>query len=377
MPALDGIRGVAVIWVVLHNTTDQLPPVLHAPWHALAFLVHPGWIGVQLFFALSGFLITAGLLDAQGASNYFRAFYARRALRILPLYYSVLFLLLIVMPALHLGAAVLHASPKQQLALWLFTVNWTRSEPYGFGHFWSLAVEEQFYLFWPLVVHRLSARALFSVCVYLAVSALLIRGIMVLAGADPSALYAATTSRLDALGLGAAGACALRMPAARDWLASRRSAMNLSAGVLFVAGFPITRGYNSNAIACETLGFTLLALCCATLVTTTALGNELASPTPVERVLSSSTLRSTGKYSYAIYIFHQLIHKLLGQPWLISRFGGHPPAPAVFAYSVVIALVSYCVAFLSYHGLEKHFLALKSRFAPRFPEHDLAGATIP
>jgi len=72
--ALDGIRGLAIIWVVLHNTTDLLPPTLHGVSHLLAFLVHAGGIGVQLFFALSGFLIAGSLLDTHRASNYYRAF---------------------------------------------------------------------------------------------------------------------------------------------------------------------------------------------------------------------------------------------------------------------------------------------------------------
>ena len=110
LPELDGIRGIAIIWVVLYNTTDLLPPTLHGAWQMLAFLVHPGWIGVQLFFALSGFLITQSLLDTQRATNYFRAFYARRALRTLPLYYTVLSLLLIVAPALRVGPTALPRS---------------------------------------------------------------------------------------------------------------------------------------------------------------------------------------------------------------------------------------------------------------------------
>jgi peptidoglycan/LPS O-acetylase OafA/YrhL len=365
LPTLDGIRGLAIIWVLLHNTTDLLPSTLHGTSHLLAFLVHPGWIGVQLFFALSGFLITGGLLDTQRATNYFRAFYARRALRILPLYYTVLILLLIVAPELHIGPPLLHANLKEQLSLWLFIVNWTQTAPYGFGHFWSLAIEEQFYLFWPFIVHRLSARRLLAVCVYVAVIGFVIRGIMVFSGASSWTVYTATTSRLDALALGGAGACLLRVPAARAWLASRLTALNFVALAVFMVGVPITHGYDTDALRSQIFGYTLLALCCATLVTTAAADGERARPTILARILCWAPLRSCGKYSYAMYIFHELIHKLWGEPCLVAAFGSHPPAHVVYLYSVTIGLVSFGAAYLSYQLLEKHFLALKVRFAPR------------
>lgn len=366
LPALDGIRGLAIIWVVLHNTTELLPPALHGVAHVLVFLVHPGWIGVGLFFALSGFLITGGLLDTQGASNYFQAFYARRALRILPLYYTVLTLLLIVVPALQRGPTLLHARLTEQLSLWLFIVNWTHTAPYGFAHFWSLAVEEQFYLFWPFIVHRLSTRRLFTVCVYIALLALVTRGIMVFSGASSWTVYTATTSRLDALALGGAGACLLRLPAAREWVASRLTAINLGTLALFLVGVPITRAYNIDSIDCQIFGYTLLALCSASLVTTAAADDRQARPNILSRTLSWAPFRSCGKYSYAIYIFHQLIHKLWGERWMVAEFGTNPPAHTVYLYSLAIGLVSFLAAYLSYHLLEKRFLAIKYRFAPRF-----------
>jgi peptidoglycan/LPS O-acetylase OafA/YrhL len=372
LPELDGIRGVAIIWVVLYNTTDLLPPTLQGGWHMLAFLVHPGWIGVQLFFALSGFLITGALLDTQRAANYFRAFYARRALRILPLYYTVLILLLIVAPALHFGPRLLQANFKEQLSLWLFTVNWTHTAPYGFAHFWSLAVEEQFYLFWPFIVHRISARRLFAVCVCIAPTALVARGIMIFSGASSWAVYSATTSRIDALALGGAGACLLHSPAARAWLASRLTAINLAALALFMIGIPLTHSYDADAVQCQIFGYTLLALCCATLITTAAAGSAQARHTILSRVLCWAPLRSCGKYSYAVYIFHQPMHKLLGEPWIASKFGGNPPALAAFAYSLMIGLVSFCAAYLSYHLLERHFLALKYLFAAHTGQHRTA-----
>jgi len=372
LPALDGIRGLAIIWVVLHNTTDILPPALHGASHLLALLLHPGWIGVQLFFALSGFLITGILLDTQRAANYFLAFYAKRALRILPLYYTVLLLLLVVVPSLQRGPTLLHATAKEQLSLWLFVVNWTNAAPYGFAHFWSLAVEEQFYLFWPFIVHRLSAPRLFKTCVYIAVIALVIRSVMVFSGASSWSVYAATTSRLDALALGGAGACLLRIPAARTWLASRLTAVNLAALGLFLVGIPMTHAYDTESIRSEIFGYTMLAICCATLVTAAAVGGEQVKQNMLTRVLCWSLLRACGKYSYAIYVFHQLINKLLGEPWMAARFGGHPPAHAVYLYSVTIGLISFGAALLSYQLLEKHFLALRHLFVPRMPRPVIA-----
>ncbi len=178
-------------------------------------------------------------------------------------------------------------------------------------------------------------------------------------------VYTATGSRLDALAFGGAGACLLRIPAARAWLASRLTAVDLAALALFVVGVPITRAYDTDPIQCQIFSYTLLALCCATLVTTAAAGGEQVRRTVLARVLCWAPLRSCGKYSYAIYIFHQLIHELLGEPWMVSTFGSHPPALAVCAYSLTIVLVSFCAAYLSYHMLEKHFLALKYLFPPR------------
>jgi peptidoglycan/LPS O-acetylase OafA/YrhL len=194
---------------------------------------------------------------------------------------------------------------------------------------------------------------------------IVIRGVMVFSGASSWTVYTATTSRLDALTLGGACACLVRIPAARAWLASRLTRVNLAALALFVAGVPATRAYDTDAIQCQIFGYTLLALCCAILVTTAAADGEQARPTCLARVLCWAPLRSCGKYSYAIYIFHQLIHKLWGEPWMLTTFGDSPPVHTVYLYSVTIGFISFGAGFLSYHLLEKHFLALKVLFPPR------------
>jgi peptidoglycan/LPS O-acetylase OafA/YrhL len=137
-----------------------------------------------------------------------------------------------------------------------------------------------------------------------------------------------------------------------------------------MVGIPFTRAYNTEAIQCQLFGYTLLALCCATLVTTTAIGDGRRRAALLARILCWAPLRSCGKYSYAIYIFHQPIHKLLGEPWMLATFGTDPPAHLVYLYSLTIGLVSFGVAYLSYHLLEKHFLEMKYLFAPRIAKRD-------
>ena len=362
IPALDGIRGVAIIWVVLHNAT-AMPMAPSQRWlHVLPLLAHHGWIGVQLFFALSGFLITSGLLDTRGSAHYFRNFYAKRALRILPLYYSVLLVLLVLVPLLWRPPPPY--SSEHQTPLWLFTSNWTQSVPYGFAHFWSLAVEEQYYLIWPLVVVGLAARRLLPACLWITAGALLLRCGLAAAGASTWTLYSNTACRMDALALGGAGACLVRIPQLAETLRARLPLLAAAALGIFVVGLPLTQLYNRDSPTGATYGYTLLAFSCAAFVTWTALleGRALAG-FGVGSLLSCAPLRACGRYSYGMYVFHNLLHKLLGEPWLTRTFGKLPPLPVVFLYAAGVLLVTYALAFCSYHLLEKHFLRLKRSLA--------------
>jgi peptidoglycan/LPS O-acetylase OafA/YrhL len=357
IPALDGIRGIAIIWVVLHNATAMASAPASRWLHVLPLLAQPGWIGVQLFFALSGFLITAGLLDSRGSPHFFRNFYAKRALRIVPLYYTVLFVLLVLLPWLARPPAPF--SSAHQAPLWLFAANWTESLPYGFGHFWSLAVEEQFYLLWPLVVLGLAPRGLLRACLWIAAGALLLRCALVAYGVAPWTLYVNTACRMDALALGGAGACVLRIPKLREAVRARVDLLGVVALMVFLAGMALTHLYDRERLSGETLGYSLLACSCAAFVSWAAMSEARAVA-----FLALAPLRSLGKYSYAMYIFHNLIHKLLGEPWLVATFGKEPALPVIFGYALVLLGVSYLLAYLSWHALEKHFLRLKRRLGP-------------
>ncbi|MGH8227124.1 MAG: acyltransferase family protein [Steroidobacteraceae bacterium] len=363
LPALDGIRGVAIIWVVFHNCLANFAPA-GGPLHLIDLLARPGWIGVQIFFALSGFLITAGLLRTQGVRNYFSGFYARRALRILPLYYGVLLVSLVMLPRLVGSQGVLHQAVDHQATLWLFTSNWSSASVYGFSHFWSLAVEEQFYLMWPFLVYRLGPRPLLAACGGIALASLIVRIGMVLHGASPNAVYMETPCRMDALALGSAGACLIRIPSICNYVKARLAVIGTATFCLFLAGIPLTAAYDEGRAGCEIYGYTILAWSCAVFVTGVAM-TDGTRPSRISAALRWRVLRSCGTYSYAMYVFHEMLHKLLVQPWLAARFGGYPPAYVLFAASVAIFLASYALAFVSYHYFERHFLALKRLFEPR------------
>ena len=162
IPALDGLRGIAILLVVLHNAPDF--PTHSSGFIWLAAIVGTvGWIGVELFFVLSGFLITRQLLDSQRSGNYYRAFFGRRILRIFPLYYVALLIGLVVFPLVFPGAVDSSSPRRDQIWLWTFLFNWAHpfgTAGFGFSHFWSLAIEEQFYLIWPFVVRKRNPRSL-------------------------------------------------------------------------------------------------------------------------------------------------------------------------------------------------------------------------
>jgi peptidoglycan/LPS O-acetylase OafA/YrhL len=214
LPSLDGLRGIAILLVLLHNFdvldlggAHALGPVL------VKECFYIGWIGVQLFFVLSGYLITRGLLVTQDQPDYFERFFLKRVLRIFPLYYLALLVFLVLLPAT--GWVEQRSMQYSPLWLWAYLSNWTTPfEPTGgpLPHFWSLAVEEQFYLVWPLLLWKLRLRHVWWLCLGLTALSPLLRLLLVRQGFPDEALYEFTFSRMDAL----AGAAALRAVQLRD-----------------------------------------------------------------------------------------------------------------------------------------------------------------
>jgi peptidoglycan/LPS O-acetylase OafA/YrhL len=210
LPGLDGMRGLAILLVLLFHFVGN---TVATNWieRAIVGVSNYGSYGVELFFVLSGFLITGILYDARNKPHYFRNFYMRRLLRIFPLYYGVLALVFFIAPLIPLlrGPMLNYLVDRQSWA-WLYAVNIyiAKQGDWSFSyleHFWSLAIEEHFYLFWPLVVFLLATRprTLIAVSLGTALCAMLARLTGSLMGLSWWTTYVLTPFRLDGLALGA------------------------------------------------------------------------------------------------------------------------------------------------------------------------------
>jgi peptidoglycan/LPS O-acetylase OafA/YrhL len=174
MPGLDLLRGFAILAVIFFHGFAYIAPSF--PWHSrvasiLFYVTGFGWTGVNLFFTLSGFLITGNLIDSTDNPNFYSRFYIRRALRILPAYFLALLML----------GLTRTASLKYLLVCVVFLANWPRLLLHGsfvlYPVLWSLAVEEQFYAVWPWLYRRLRRNGLLMLCVAMILLCPLLRGI--------------------------------------------------------------------------------------------------------------------------------------------------------------------------------------------------------
>lgn len=356
LAALDGLRGVAIVLVLLHGF-DVIQPVGNFG-RALDDLLDIGWIGVQLFFVLSGFLITGILLDTRSAPNYYRGFFVRRVLRIFPLYYGVLFVAFVLLP--HLLPTI---GGEHQLWLWTYLANFVAPFGYAepaFPHFWSLCVEEQFYLLWPLLVRhggRRGVAVLSTLLIFIAIGSRLYVRHRLGEPIGHEAAYMFTPCRMDALAIGAIAAALMRSDRVADWIARQRALGLASAGlVLLLAGIAGGHLQRTGAIM-QGFGYTLIALGFAVLLISALPRHGLPA-----RVLAWAPLRRCGIYSYGMYVFYAPLHLFVGLP-LLAKLGAPTLAVAV-AYVVGAIVVTFGLGALSWHAYERHFLAMKSRLAP-------------
>lgn len=382
-PRLDGLRGIAIAAVMLFHFTptgDASNPLL------LAFrsVARVGWAGVDLFFVLSGFLITGILLDTRAAPRRWATFYARRALRIFPLYYAALAGLAILFAVRPEGGV-----PGVGWLVWCATyvsnlADVTPHAPAFPGatlHFWSLAIEEQFYLVWPFVVWRATPARLLRLSGALVLAAVVVRlGVRV--AVSPEAAYRFTFARMDALVIGAVLAVWRRDPV--SWararrLAGRAGGMAVAAGIALVAVFT-TRHSAAHAdprlahdLGMQAVGYTLIAVAAAAAVVRAADG-------PATGWLARGPLPWLGRYAYGLYVYHWIVWTLV-LPVLFRRgWIGPTPEDAPGRGTVVTLVagpaVSIVCAVASYHLFEAPFLRLK-RFFPSASPAPSGGAADP
>ena len=339
-PSLDGLRGIAVLAVMLYHCG----------------LIRGGFLGVDMFFTLSGFLITSLLLHEQAATGTicFRNFFARRALRLLPalLVFLVAWsgFLLMTVPSDYWGIVGWYI-----LAVFLYVANWAGiyGLPMGiFGHAWSLAIEEQFYFIWPATVALLISkvrrpRLIIGVLAFAALTSLTWRLSLALSGASEPRIYGATDAHADGLLVGAAAAFLL----ASAHRSSERTGYGSSVPAIIAAtglgGLLLTAAY----IPSYAYGASALAA-----IATVVIILDIVRPgSSLARLLEAQWLVWVGRISYGLYLWH---FPMFSQFGVLNPPGAMaPPVQGLLAWSA-----TFGAAFASYFLIERPALAYKDRF---------------
>jgi peptidoglycan/LPS O-acetylase OafA/YrhL len=361
VPELDGIRAIAVWMVLLAHAFFGFPnapgALASVPSPVLQIIGH-GWLGVDLFFLLSGFLITGILLDTKERPHYFRNFYVRRVLRIMPLYFTVIIVWSFFYTdsaAYFLLSSVFGANLSELLHI---------HEPHGPGVLWSLAVEEHFYLLWPLIVLVLNRRRLLIVSGAIFLAMPILRGIWAARGMPADTIYVLSWFRFDGL----VGGAMMAMWTKSSFF-STRNAKKIAAGlalaeiVISLAGLKFGI-FGRFTIAAVALRYTQTYLAFGALFILVVAHRA----SPWSAVLRSRFMQLSGALSYCIYLIHLSIGD--GYEYLVAKYGIVPAerfgaTGAVLLRTVVMVGLSFAVALVSRKYLEAPFLAMKDRFTRR------------
>jgi peptidoglycan/LPS O-acetylase OafA/YrhL len=360
VPELDGIRGIAILLVLgAHFATPVCPPGIVREMFGF------GWAGVDLFFVLSGLLITGILLDAKGKPDYFRRFYLRRVFRIFPIYYAYLILFFHVVPLIAHATgrfAAFDYGRAGEVWYWTYLSNWR--DPVDptrpLGHFWSLSIEEQFYIVWPLVVYLIPMRMLKYVCASLSVLSPALRLVAGYAGISGAVLYRTTPFRLEGLALGALLALAERDEMLQKRLTKLiRWAWRVAAAALAVV--LMRYGTHDRNLPMAMYGYLTIALLCWALVSCSI--SQTAPTSWTVRCLRNSWLVRLGKYSYGLYVWHLPIAAVVhGSAVALRAHFGMSWSLVPTALILGIA-ASYAVALVSWKLIEEPCARLKERVA--------------
>lgn len=347
IPQLDAVRGLAILVVLFHNISPKYP-LFHSDQ-----LFRDGWMGVDLFFVLSGLLITGILLDTKQSVGYFKNFYVRRCLRIWPLYYSLLFFMFVVVRFLNPSeyhAVVQTSSPWWAFPLFLqnFLLPISTNAAGPLGVTWSLAIEEQFYLVWPLLVRFCSITQLRQLAIAEICLSPMLRYYLGLHHVD---LYTNIFCRLDGLMAGALLALLIRSD---NFVPSQ---LLQRAWILLLIAAPLA--FLTEAFHARWIVFSFTALASAAFVYLAMFSERKW----LQKIMTNQFLVYTGTISYGLYLLHKIPFGMVQVLHLDRR--PYLPLP-------IILVASYALAALSWNLLEKPFLSLKRFFDSKPPSTDRA-----
>lgn len=349
-PALDGLRGLAILLVVVYHNFGFI--------NVFFF----GWLGVDLFFVLSGFLITDILLKTLGKKDYLKNFYVRRILRIFPLYYLCLILFLLIIPRLNIQFDIKYYTDNQ-VWLWTYLQNWLYTfqnpgQTNTLNHLWSLAVEEQFYLLWPLIILFIKNPKYLLIFISLLLVAVLGLRLWVWMNqvADLAYFNLYTFTRIDGICIGCIIALLQRINP--EFLRRYTTAIVLFFAAMNFAFFFVNRSYQFGFPYLALAGYTTFAMMFGLLV------NEAVTRETklINLLFNIPILKFFGKISYGFYILHWPVYLLLGPllfPWISKFVAG---SQLQFAVSILATLAAVAVSWLSYRYYESYFLKLKDKF---------------
>jgi peptidoglycan/LPS O-acetylase OafA/YrhL len=360
IPSLDGIRGLAILAVLAGHLLISNNQSSSRIIEALLSVRDLMWVGVTLFFSLSGFLITGILFDTLGTERYFSSFFARRCLRIFPLYYGVLLVLLLLTRPLHMdwhGQAYRLLTYTPNIP---FLKEWdSNPSPYiNLKHFWSLAVEEQFYVMWPFIVFWLGTRRkIFLAAIMGSLLALGLRTWLALAGFYPQnhALFFI----MDGLLLGGALSLLVRSRYREHALKWGGLVCVLAIVTTLAESFTHSDFDWQKSFYLTTIGMTIIALGMTGLIAATLKAGSMA-----ETFFRARVLRFFGRYSYGLYVYHYSVDRSLTTRLRTTlEAHGFTHTLSILGAAAVVLAISICLALASYHLYEKHFLRLKRLFA--------------
>lgn len=303
---LDGLRAISMMLVVLFHYTSYFSSrlaELGGAWTAVVRIASTGWMGVDVFFVISGFLITTTLLNrpVDSIASY-TTFIRRRAVRLLPAYFASLLIFTLVALLTEPHSKVL----KNEHLLWTFTASLQSllgdrvalaDQHFSMAHFWTLAVEWHFYLVFPILVAR--CRSYFRPAVGLLLMAISFRVICHFSGISDNGIYTFTLCRIDSIAAG----CLLALVPARI-----RSGASSAAGVLGAAMFiwiwialALSDVPFKTLAWLQTFGYTLLAVSLALMIYQVTHSSQRSA---IVRALEFKPLASMGRASYSLYIWH-------------------------------------------------------------------------